>query len=91
MGTLNEFLAEKRAAVRGLRAAASADPKAKPFQASCRVLGRSGVREVRIRDYQVITDTPAYCVPLDVAGLRQALAAAERGVELPHGSWRRAG
>lgn len=31
---------------------------------------------------------PAYCIPLDVAGLEKALAAAERGVELPHGSWR---
>lgn len=31
---------------------------------------------------------PAYCIPLDVAGLQQALAAAERGVERPHGSWR---
>lgn len=31
---------------------------------------------------------PAYCIPLDVAGLKNALAAAERGVERPHGSWR---
>jgi 8-hydroxy-5-deazaflavin:NADPH oxidoreductase len=32
---------------------------------------------------------PAYCVPFDVAGLQAALASAQRGVELPHGSWRR--
>ncbi|MFA7437048.1 NADPH-dependent F420 reductase [Castellaniella sp.] len=32
---------------------------------------------------------PAYCIPLDRAGLATALAAAERDVELPHGSWRR--
>lgn len=32
---------------------------------------------------------PAYCIPLDSAGLRRALAAAERDVELPEGSWRR--
>jgi 8-hydroxy-5-deazaflavin:NADPH oxidoreductase len=32
---------------------------------------------------------PAYCIPLDTAGLREALAAAQRGVEVPHGSWRR--
>ncbi len=32
---------------------------------------------------------PAYCIPLDKAGLRQALAAATRDGELPHGSWRR--
>nr|WP_311972168.1 NAD(P)-binding domain-containing protein [Pseudomonas baltica] len=31
---------------------------------------------------------PAYCRPFDQAGLKQALAAAERQVELPHGSWR---
>lgn len=32
---------------------------------------------------------PAYCVPFDVAGLKAALAQAQRTVELPHGSWRR--
>lgn len=32
---------------------------------------------------------PAYCVPLNAADLRTALAAAERTVEVPHGSWRR--
>ena len=33
---------------------------------------------------------PAYCVPLDVDGLKRALAEAKRDVDLPHGSWRRA-
>jgi len=32
---------------------------------------------------------PAYCVPFDIAGLKEALAAAKRDVDLPHGSWRR--
>ncbi len=32
---------------------------------------------------------PAYCIPLDAANLRLALAAAEKNVEVPHGSWRR--
>ncbi len=32
---------------------------------------------------------PAYCIPLDRNGLTNALAAAERDVELPEGSWRR--
>jgi predicted dinucleotide-binding enzyme len=31
---------------------------------------------------------PAYCTVLDAVGLTAALAAAERQVELPHGSWR---
>lgn len=32
---------------------------------------------------------PAYCIPLAVTGLKEALASAQRGVEMPHGSWRR--
>ena len=32
---------------------------------------------------------PAYRIPLDVVGLTQALGAAERDVEVAHGSWRR--
>jgi hypothetical protein len=32
---------------------------------------------------------PAYCIPLNGQDLRQALAAARRDHELPHGSWRR--
>lgn len=60
MGTLNEFLAEKRVAVQTLRKAAAEDPTPRPMQACCRVLGRSGVRDVRIRDYQIVTDTPPY-------------------------------
>ncbi|MBK5553692.1 NAD(P)-binding domain-containing protein [Pseudomonas sp. TH03] len=32
---------------------------------------------------------PAYCIPLDKEGLKVALAAAQRQVELPDGSWRR--
>lgn len=31
---------------------------------------------------------PAYCMPLDAQRLRQALAGAQRGVEVPLGSWR---
>lgn len=34
---------------------------------------------------------PAYCIPLETLGLQRALAVAERGVELPHGSWRPTG
>lgn len=32
---------------------------------------------------------PAYCAPLDTRQLRDALASARRGFEVPHGSWRR--
>ena len=32
---------------------------------------------------------PAYCIPLDMAGMQAALAEAQKDVELPHGSWHR--
>ncbi|MBN3813489.1 NAD(P)-binding domain-containing protein [Paraburkholderia sp. Ac-20347] len=32
---------------------------------------------------------PAYCIPLDRAGMERAIAQAQRDVELPHGSWRK--
>lgn len=31
---------------------------------------------------------PAYCIAFDRDGMQAALASAQRGVELPHGSWR---
>ncbi len=31
---------------------------------------------------------PAYCIRLDIEGMKHALAAAQRDVEVPHGSWR---
>lgn len=31
---------------------------------------------------------PAYCIRLDSEGMKRALAAAQRDVEVPHGSWR---
>lgn len=32
---------------------------------------------------------PVYCIPLGADALRRGLADAQRGVEVPHGSWRR--
>lgn len=32
---------------------------------------------------------PAYCIPLDREGLRQALDEAQRDIDMPEGSWRR--
>jgi predicted dinucleotide-binding enzyme len=31
---------------------------------------------------------PVYCIAFDRAGMLEGLAAAQRDVELPHGSWR---
>jgi uncharacterized OsmC-like protein len=61
MTTLNEYLVQKRAAWLAKREAARNDPnlKSNRLKASVRALGRSGVREIRIRDFQVISDSPA--------------------------------
>ena len=59
MGTLNDYLAEKRAALNLIReVAASGTDITQTMTATGRVVGRTGVREVRIRDFQIITDTP---------------------------------
>src|SRR5471032_2998497 len=61
MTTLNEYLVEKRAAWLAKREAARNDPNiaANRLKANVRALGRSGVREIRIRDFQIISDSPA--------------------------------
>lgn len=60
MTTLNEHLAQKRAAWLAKKEAARSDPsfKATQLKANVRALGRSGVREIRTRDFQVISDSP---------------------------------
>lgn len=59
MSDLNDYLAEKRAAMLARNAAVEAG-SAQPLQlkAHVRAEGRSGVRRLRIRDHQVISDSP---------------------------------
>jgi uncharacterized OsmC-like protein len=59
MSHLNDYLAEKRAAVQARDAAIEAGT-AQPVQlkASVRAEGRSGVRRLRIREHQIISDSP---------------------------------
>ena len=59
MSQLNDYPAEKRAAVLARNAAIEAG-SAQPLQlkAHVRAEGRSGVRRLRIRDHQVISDSP---------------------------------
>ncbi|GGC53022.1 OsmC family protein [Chelatococcus reniformis] len=56
---LNAYLVQKRAAL-GERATRIADGTLAtvPLAATVRVEGRSGVRRIRVRDFQVITDSP---------------------------------
>ncbi len=59
MSHLNDYLAEKRAAVLARNAAIDAGT-AQPLQLKATVTaeGRSGVRRLRIRDHQIISDSP---------------------------------
>jgi uncharacterized OsmC-like protein len=60
MSHLNEYLAEKRAALR-LRQQGIDAGTAQPvtLKASVRAEGRTGVRRLRIRDHQILSDSPA--------------------------------
>lgn len=58
MSTLREYLVHKRAAVLTRRAAVEAgDDAPRLFSATTTVEGRSGIRRIRIRDHQIISDS----------------------------------
>lgn len=58
MSTLNDYLAQKRIAYQAIKARAAApDAGPRPLQASVTAEGRSGLRRIRIRDFQVISDS----------------------------------
>lgn len=60
MSNLREYLVQKREALLAKRAAAAQKaPDPLQISASVRAEGRSGIRRIRIRDYQIITDSPA--------------------------------
>jgi uncharacterized OsmC-like protein len=55
---LNEFLAEKRQAIEQRRLhAETTNPGPNTLRASTRAEGRSGVRRIRIRDFQILSDS----------------------------------
>ncbi len=59
MSTLNEYLQDKKSALdaRKLRLAEENEVAPNKLKAGIRVAGRSGVREIRIRDFQVVSDS----------------------------------
>lgn len=60
MSNLREYLVQKREALLAKRAAAATrTPDPLQISALVRAEGRSGIRRIRIRDYQIITDSPA--------------------------------
>lgn len=58
MSTLNEYLAQKRAAILARDARDPATLAPVTLKAVARAEGRSGVRRIRIRDHQIISDSP---------------------------------
>ncbi|MCU6794302.1 OsmC family protein [Paenibacillus sp. WQ 127069] len=58
MTTLNEYLVQKKAAVEARAAKAEDNTEVIVHRAKVRAAGRSGVREIRIRDFQIISDSP---------------------------------
>ncbi|MEK3910212.1 OsmC family protein [Paenibacillus sp. FSL H7-0331] len=58
MTTLNEYLVQKKAAVEARAAQAEHNTEVIVHRAKVRAAGRSGVREIRIRDFQIISDSP---------------------------------
>lgn len=58
MSTLREYLVQKRAAILARRQrAVTAPPEPRTLTARVRAEGRSGVRRIRIRDFQIISDS----------------------------------
>ena len=72
MSTLRDYLAQKRDAIRTIRANRTGDPDPLRPAASVSIEGRSGIRRIRIRDFQILSDsTPA------LAGYNLGAGAAE--------------
>jgi uncharacterized OsmC-like protein len=60
MSTLNDYLGQKREAIIARKARiAAGDSGPKTLTAQVRAEGRSGIRRIRIRDFQVISDSEA--------------------------------
>jgi uncharacterized OsmC-like protein len=66
-GSLDEYLVEKRKAIKVKLEAIRATGQAAKLSAKARVLGRSGIREIRIREFQVLNDSPPDFAGYDIA------------------------
>ena len=87
MTNLNEYLALKRPAFAALKERARApDYGPAVLRAAVTVEGRSGVRRIRVRDFQVLTDSPRDFVGYDLGPSSPELALGALGSCLAH-SW----
>lgn len=87
MTTLREYLRLKRDAHRALKEKARA-PDYRPNEIAARVTveGRSGVRRIRVRDFQILTDSPPNFVGYDLGPSSPEVALGALGSCLAH-SW----
>ncbi len=58
MGSLNEYLEQKRGALSERRKAATDDSAIVSRSVRVRAEGRSGIRRIRIRDFEIVSDSP---------------------------------
>src|SRR6266851_3037543 len=85
MTDLNEYLGQKRPAFRALKAAAAKpDYAPTPLRARVTAEGRSGIRRIRIRDFQVLSDSPPSFVGYDIGPSSPELALGALGSCLTH-------
>jgi uncharacterized OsmC-like protein len=60
MSTLRDYLVQKRDAIQAIRSNRTGDPEPMRPAATVSIEGRSGIRRIRIRDFQLLSDsTPA--------------------------------
>ena len=87
MGALDDYLLQKRVALQWIKQeAAAASYQPLPIRAHVTVEGRSGVRRIRVRDFQVISDSPAAFAGHDLGPSSPELALGALGSCLAH-SW----
>jgi uncharacterized OsmC-like protein len=84
MTDLNHYLAHKRRALTDLRAAVTPDGAAIPRSVTVRAEGRSGVRRIRVRDFQIISDSPADFAGYDLGPSSPELLLSALGSCLTH-------
>ncbi len=85
MTTLREYLGLKRQAYQALKEKARApDYRPNDIVARVTVEGRSGVRRIRIRDFQILTDSPPGFVGYDLGPSSPEVALGSLGSCLAH-------
>jgi hypothetical protein len=88
MSTLREYLAQKREAYQTLKAKAAApDAGPRTIAATARVEGRSGVRRIRIRDFQIISDSGPELAGYDLGPSSPELQLGVLGSCVTHVMW----